>query len=77
MVAIPDQIHSDSVQCISCFWYVGRIPSGLACYAFPEGIPSEIMQGKFDHRNRYPDDAGIRWREDPEWAKPIESEESE
>jgi hypothetical protein len=48
----------------------------LACYAFPTGIPSEIMEGKFDHRNPYPGDAGISWREDPGWAKPIESEGS-
>ena len=57
MVTIKDQIQSDSFQCISCFWYVGRILSDVACYAFPEGIPSEIMEGKFDHRNRYPGDA--------------------
>ena len=77
METIKDQIHSDSYQCISCYWYIGRILSGVACYALPEGIPSEIMEGKFDHRNRYPGDAGIRWREDPGWAAPIESEESE
>ena len=59
MVSILDQIHSDSFQCISCYWYIGRIRSGLGCYAFPKGIPSDIMEGKFDHRNTYPGVAGI------------------
>jgi hypothetical protein len=76
MGTVKDQIHGESFQCISCFWYVGRISSGIACYAFPTGIPSEIIEGKFDHRNPYPGDAGILWREDPGWARPIESEES-
>ena len=76
MVSILDQIHSDSFQCISCYWYIGRIRSGLACYAFPKGIPSDIMEGKFDHRNTYPGDAGILWREDSSWAKPLETEET-
>jgi hypothetical protein len=35
------------------------------------------MEGKFDHRNRYPGDAGMMWREDPSWAKPIETGETE
>jgi len=48
----------------------------LACYAFPKGIPSDIMEGKFDHRNTYPGDAGILWREDSSWAKPLETEET-
>jgi len=75
MGTVEDQIHGESYQCISCYFYVGRITGGLACYAFPTGIPSEILTGGYDHRNPYPGDAGILWREDPGWAKPIESEE--
>jgi len=76
MGTVEDQIHGESYQCISCYFYVGRITGGLACYAFPTGIPSETLTGGYDHRNPYPGDAGILWREDPGWAKPVESEES-
>ena len=76
MGTVEDQIHGESYQCISCYFYVGRITGGLACYAFPTGIPSETLTGGYDHCNPYPGDAGILWREDPGWAKPIESEES-
>ena len=77
MVTFQNEVMGESFQCISCFWFVGRVSTGIACYAFPTGIPSDILMGTFDHRNPYPDDAGIHWREDPGWAKPIESEESE
>lgn len=29
------------------------------CKAFPNDVPREIYQGKYDHRNRYPNDSGI------------------
>ena len=66
MGTVEDQIHGESYQCISCYFYVGRITGGLACYAFPTGIPSETLTGGYDHRNPYPGDAGILWREDPD-----------
>lgn len=31
------------------------------CLAFPDGIPEEIMIGKFDHRKKYKGDNGIRF----------------
>jgi hypothetical protein len=37
----------------------------VACDAFPDGIPDGIIFGGFDHRNRYPDDHGIRFVLDP------------
>lgn len=33
----------------------------LTCDAFPGGIPSEIWQGKADHRRPYSGDNGLRW----------------
>lgn len=32
------------------------------CKAFPNGIPAEILTGKFDHHNAYDSDGGIRFK---------------
>ena len=77
MVTFTGRINIDSDQCVSCFFYIGAISDGLACYAFPAGIPTEIITGEYDHRNRYPGDAGITWREDENWARPIQTEDEE
>ena len=39
------------------------------CSAFPNGIPTEIASGKFDHRKPHPDDGGIVFDVEPafEW----------
>ncbi len=34
---------------------------GVACTAFPGGIPAAIYSGGFDHREGYPGDGGIRF----------------
>ena len=34
---------------------------GSACAAFPEGIPSLILVGGFDHREPHPDDNGVQF----------------
>jgi hypothetical protein len=31
------------------------------CAAFPNGIPNEIIQAGFDHRNEFPGDNGVRF----------------
>ena len=41
-----------SVQCLVCKHYLGD----QLCPAFASvGIPAEILQGEFDHRERHPD----------------------
>ena len=37
-----------------------------ACAAFPDGIPSLITEGGFDHREPHPDDGGVRFEADLE-----------
>ncbi|HNS33470.1 MAG TPA: hypothetical protein PKN36_10960 [bacterium] len=46
-----------SLQCIHC-----KHCQGFGeCSAFPDEIPEEIFDGRFDHRKPYPGDKGIRW----------------
>lgn len=48
-----------SLQCNKCKNYLGA----ASCLAFFDGIPSEIMNGKFDHTKPYKGDNGIRFEE--------------
>ncbi len=50
-------------QCLSCKHYD---KTSRTCAAFPEGIPSEIILGKFDHTKEYPGDGGIRYEKEDE-----------
>lgn len=45
-------------QCASC---VHKHADGPTCLAFPRGIPDIILLNRFDHRNAYPGDSGIRY----------------
>lgn len=50
-------------QCPTCSRYRGL----LACDAFPDGIPQEILSGLVDHADPYPGDQGLRYQElDPD-----------
>lgn len=52
-----------SDQCVMCRHF--RL--GMACVAFPDGIPDAISDGTFDHTEPYEGDNGIRyepWTED-------------
>lgn len=50
----------------------GDYSGGPFCAAFPDGIPSEVLTNRVDHRQPIPGDHGVRWtsdgREYPEYA---------
>lgn len=52
-----------SDQCISCKHYRGV----FTCDAFPKGIPDEISEGSFDHKEPHEGDQGIRYETDDLW----------
>ncbi len=43
--------------CARAVWLEG----GPTCSAFSAGIPAEILEGGFDHRQAFPGDKGIRF----------------
>ncbi len=45
-------------QCERCIY---RLQHELACVAFPWGIPADIREDRFDHRQAYPGDGGFRF----------------
>ena len=61
------------VHCERCRYYLGLVAvthdeTGLprrvpGCDAFPGGIPSPILSGRYDHTTPYPGDCGIRFEE--------------
>ena len=46
-----------STQCLTCKHSIGL----LRCDAFPDGIPTAIITGEYDHTQPYKGDKGIRW----------------
>ncbi len=45
-------------ECSRCIY---RLHDGLACVAFPWGIPDEIRSGQVQHTSPYPGDGGFRF----------------
>ena len=78
MTTSGNNIIRDSDQCIRCYWYIGLIRrQGFFCFAYPKGIPPEIMDGTVDHRQPYRNDLGLQWRLDPDYAKILEDLEND
>lgn len=48
-------------QCLECQHFDEDDVEANTCAAFPLGIPSAILLGRFDHRKAFPDDRGIRF----------------
>jgi hypothetical protein len=57
----PIPITAYKQTCDGCKWRV----DGITCDAFPEGIPTEILLGVFDHHAPYEseglDDGGLQF----------------
>ena len=51
----PTPIASDCSRCIY------RLRDGVACVAFPWGIPEEIRKGRLHHTRPYPGDGGFQF----------------
>ena len=49
---VGDLAFQVSTQCQECKHFDLYSPS---CKAFPKGIPEGILNGKFDHTEKYPD----------------------
>jgi len=48
-------------QCFNCT-NLFEHSEHLACIAFPDGIPEDILTGQFDHRNEHEGDHGFRYK---------------
>jgi hypothetical protein len=47
-------------MCVSCKHFDQEAP-GRKCAAFPDGIPDDIWDSRFDHRKAHSGDHGIRF----------------
>lgn len=56
---VGDAIFDISERCLACRFL--RNPP-LTCDAFIEGIPQEILSGKFDHKEEFEGDNGITFK---------------
>ena len=50
-------------QCAYCRHLQGQRGATIICAAFPQGIPVEIVDNEFDHKQAYPGDHGTRWEQ--------------
>lgn len=53
-------------QCFIC----QHLIDGTACKAFPNGIPTEVLDGDFDHLEPIEGDNGIQFLADPGMQHP-------
>ena len=44
-----------------CVWCRHRWDDGRRCEAFPDGIPEAIAENRYDHRDPYEGDRGVRF----------------
>jgi len=56
--------------CYSCVHLVNDGTFGLRCTAYPDGIPTEIIESQVDHRLPFAGDNGIQFEQDPNVSPP-------
>lgn len=56
-------IFKDRILCTFCKWrdFNARYP---ACKAYPDGVPTEILNNRVDHRKPYKGDGGVTFKFD-------------
>lgn len=59
-------VYYSAPMCMACarFHKEGR---RLTCEAYPDGIPSAILESRADHRRPQPGDGGKQFVLDPDW----------
>ena len=62
--------------CWACTRLRSDADKGAVCAAFPDGIPTQIIDGGFDHRRPFPGDGGMRFVRDPDQPLPPDYPES-
>lgn len=46
-------------KCMNCAWLDSTNEEGIACRAYPKGIPDDILEGGAEHDQVRPDQEGI------------------
>jgi len=59
----PDEEDKFYLLSPVCF-FCARLPvdEERVCPAFPDGIPTQIWYGKYDHKNPFPGDHGLQFK---------------
>jgi len=55
-------VQENPTPCVECKHLA---PAGWTCHAFPEGIPSAILEGENDHTEPFEGDNGIQFEKVP------------
>lgn len=55
------QFHNGELGLSQCVWCCHRSTDGRCCRAFPDGIPSAILDNRHDHRQPFDGDQGIQF----------------